>query len=269
MAIVPQPYSYNAGGGCGWSGAAITTDVPGTAVISCSDNEGDPLSGRILTEPRHGTAGSPVTVPASYGHSDITIPYVPDPGYEGYDCVVVEVTDGHGTDFQITVDLWVSPEPLLEEEPVDLPPLPLLPLPPVPSGTDGNTKRVARQALGTRAVKRVHAGLGAEVWARKVLSRDDLVRYGRASGMVVVCTSRCQIRSGSALMAGHPRVRANRQNQVGAMPSEHPQVLSLAIRPSQRRALRRAENPRGRFKVTVNAVGDPASSLTQLIPVSR
>src|SRR5437763_130380 len=96
MAMVPHALPYNGGGGCGWSGAEVVSPGPGTLRVSCSDDDGDDLSAEVITQPRHGIIAPAVSTPSLYGFSDITIPYVPDPGYEGYDCVEVRITDGHG-----------------------------------------------------------------------------------------------------------------------------------------------------------------------------
>ncbi|MEA2386794.1 MAG: hypothetical protein QOJ22_968, partial [Thermoleophilaceae bacterium] len=131
MAIVPRALPENGGGGCGWSPANVPVGVGGLASVSCSDDDGDPLSAELVSEPLHGTAAPAVVTPGRYGSSDITIPYVPDPGYEGYDCVKVKVTDGNGLVFEIAIDIWVRPAP--PPPPSFIPPLPTLPtLPPLP-----------------------------------------------------------------------------------------------------------------------------------------
>ena len=127
--------------------------------------------------------------PWKYGWNNIDIPYVPEPGYEGYDCVKVRVTDGHGAEMDVVVDIWVAPpRPGLDGPGPYLPPLPPLPpmLPPLPAPPSlpqpplnrQNVRALAQQALGTSSVKRVRRQDGAEVWARSNLSKAELLPAG-------------------------------------------------------------------------------------------
>ena len=126
MAMVPRKLPYNSGGGCGWSPANVVSPGPGLLWAHCNDNEGDDPIVEVITQPRHGTLGPTVVTTGLYGWNDITIPYVPELGYEGYDCVEIKVSDGHGTTFKMTIDIWVK-------APVDLPDLPEVPdLPELP-----------------------------------------------------------------------------------------------------------------------------------------
>jgi hypothetical protein len=273
MAIVPRALPQNGGGWCGWGPAYVTANLPGAASLTCGDDDGDPLSAEIVTEPRHGTTAPAVVTPARYGASTITLPYVPDPGYEGYDCLKVKVSDGHGLVFDLSIDIWVKPTP----PPIELPPLPPVPplptLPPLPQpGTGAGSARVrdmVERVLGTSAVRRLRTRGRAEVWARSKLSRPDLVRYGRAPGLVVVCSTRCQIRADSKLATGVRSVRASRRRTVVAATSRQPQMLWLTVGRAERRALRRAGKARAEFRVSIRPAGGPASSLKPSIPVSR
>jgi hypothetical protein len=264
MAIVPRALPENGGGGCAYGPADVVTDAPGAVMLDCSDDDGDPLSVEILSAPRHGSAAPAVVTTGFFGVSNITIPYVPDPGYEGYDCVRLKVTDGHGLAFDIAIDIWVRPRPPLVEAPPYLPPLPPLPLP------DASAEPVRAQverALGTTAVRRLHKTRGAEVWARRKLSRRDLRRWGRAPGLVVVCSARCKIRSDSRLATGLRSVRASRGKAVTAASAGQVQVLSLAIGRTERRALSRARKPRAKFSVSVRAGAGRAAAVKRSIPV--
>src|SRR4051794_7400352 len=87
MAITPRELPENGGGHCGWWGSEVTKDVPSTLTLVCGDDDGDPLSVEALTEPQHGTITPPVVTIGRFGESEITIPYAPEPGYEGYDCL--------------------------------------------------------------------------------------------------------------------------------------------------------------------------------------
>ncbi|MEA2438888.1 MAG: hypothetical protein QOH76_312 [Thermoleophilaceae bacterium] len=364
MAVVQRPLPENTGGGCGWSPLEVTGSVPGLGRITCDDNEGDPLSAEVVTEPRHGTAGPAVVTPVRYGASGIAIPYVANVGYEGYDCVKVKVTDGYGTAFDITIDITVRPAapvevdpggppdppsppvppdppvvedpppppappdpPVVEDPPsppappdppvVEDPPSPPVPpdhapppvqqpdpppvqqadppavqqpdpppasspppppvqwMPPVPlpqvepGATSAETRDVVEGILGTTAVRRLRGTGSTQVWARSNLSRRDLVRYGRAPGLVVLCSSRCQIRADSKLATGLRSVRASRGKTALAAVSGQPQVLSLAIRPAERRALRRARKAKAQFAITIRSGGGRARSVKRSIAVSR
>src|SRR5206468_230821 len=106
---------------------------------------------------------------------------------------------GHGLEFTMPIDIWVRPAP---DPPVFAPP-PLPPLPPIPVSDDGlplkRVRSAVQRALDTTAVRRLRNYKGAQVWGRSTLSRHDLVRWGRAPGIVVVCSKRCQIRSEARL----------------------------------------------------------------------
>jgi hypothetical protein len=267
--IVPRELPANGGGSCGWSSSVyVRTGEPGDLRLTCDDGDGDPLSVEIVTEPRHGTLAPAVITPARYGQSDIKIPYVSNVGYEGYDCVKLKVIDGHGLVFEMSFDIWVWPRPPPIETLPPLPPLP--PMAPAQLGARSEPVRnVVERILGTTAVRRLRTAGGGQVWARSELSRRDLVRYGRAPGLVVLCPKRCQIRSDSTLATGLRSIRASRRKTVAAAAAGQPQVLSLAVGRAERRALGRARKARARFKVSIRAAGEPARSLTPSVPVSR
>lgn len=392
MSIIPRA-SANAGGGCGWSPANVVGGVAATVQINCEDNDGDPLTAEVVNDPPHGTTTPPVVSPALYGRDNITVAYLADLAYDGYDCVKVRISDGHGMEFTITVDIWVTagfevpevpevpvvppdvpqvpvdpPEvpqapvdppttdpPAVPDPPADDPPLidpPAIPQPPAPPAddppgapdqpaddapvidppglpevpaTDGpaaddppaadstplpaasghsandepaapdppatapianpvpvvlppplpslptaptarEVRRSVQQALGTRGVKRLRSAGGTQVWARTQVSRSDLLRYGRAPGLVVVCVKRCMIRS-TALLAPTPRraARRSRAETAVAATAGQPQVLSLSITRAERRALRRTPRARAKFTVKVR----PGGSARRSIPLAR
>lgn len=281
MAIAPQAPSENGGGGCGWSPTEVISSVPGSLRLNCSDEEGDSFSADILTEPRHGTATPAVITPARYGSSDITIPYVPDPGYEGYDCVKIRVTDAHGLSFDMTLDIWVrqAPPPVMTPPPPPLPPLysppPLASPPPLsfPSPATGTTpepvRTMAQRILGTPSVKRVPTAGGAEVFARTKLSRRDLMRNGQAPSLVAVCTTRCRIRGDAELATGVRSLRSRPREMVAAVTPGQPHVLALTLGTAERRALLRARNARAKFRLSIRAARARPTSLKRSIPVSR
>jgi hypothetical protein len=270
MQMVPRPYSENGGGSCGWSGADVPIGVPAELRASCSDGDGDPLSAEIVTQPRHGTVGPIVITPERYGSNRIAIPYAPAAGYEGYDCITVKVSDGHGLVFDLPFDIWVRRAPV----PIALPPLPPMPpLPTLPGGGSGPgglpVRAVAEQALGTRSVRRLGEVAGAQVWARATLSQRDLVRYGRAAGLVVVCAKRCKISSESRLLTGLRSAHSARRKSLLASTPGQPQVLMLTASRSERRALRRARRPKARFTLRIRAAGARPGSVTRLMRVAR
>jgi hypothetical protein len=123
MRVVPDGVDY--GAGCGYSGVATTQGVPARLWANCSDSEGDPISAEIVDGPDHGTAAPPVATPALYGRTEFTIGYVPDPAFTGIDCVVLEVTDGHGNPMRLEIDIFVNPAPVVGpiEPPIEVPPV--------------------------------------------------------------------------------------------------------------------------------------------------
>jgi hypothetical protein len=279
LAMVPKPLPENFGGGCGWSPANIVTNVPGTVLLSCDDREGDPLSVEVLTEPRHGVRAEPVVRPWKYGSNIIEIPYVPAPGYEGYDCVKVRVTDGHGSEMNVAVDIWVAPPrpgqdgagpyvPPVPPLPPLLPPLPAPPSLPQPPLNRENARVLAQRALGTSSVKRVRRQDGAEVWARSNLSKAELLRRGRAPGLAVICLVDCRIRSDSTL-AGVRSLKATRHKAAAAKTAGQAHIVSLDLTRPEQRALRRARRPRATFNLNVRAAGGRARALHRSIPIGR
>jgi hypothetical protein len=269
MWIKPRPLPTNGGGGCGYSTASVTVNVPSELWINCSDQDGDPFAVEIVRAPQHGTITPAVLTPALYGSEQITIPYVPDAGYVGYDCVQVKITDGNGLEFDIPIDIWVAPPPP-PVEPPDLPDLPPLPRPPIDVELDPQAVREqVSEALGTTAVKRIRKAVGLEVWARRELSRRDLLRRGQAPGIALICRRRCQARTVATLSTGQRALRATRSKAVTAATAGRLHVVSLSVGRSQRRVLRRGRAVRGEFKLSVRPLGGERSSLQRSIPVAR
>jgi hypothetical protein len=269
FAITPVAPSENWGGGCGWSGGYFLVGAPGTLKASCDDAEGDPLTVEVVREPRHGTATPPVLTPGKFGYTDITVPYVPNPGYEGYDCVELRITDGHGSEHKIVIDINVAPAPPPFTPPDwQLPPLP--PLPPI--GVDLTPKEVkvmAQQILGTKDLKRVHSADGAQVWARSKLSRKELMRKGQAAGVVVVCSKKCKIRGDAVLANGDRVLRTSRRKTAASTSRGQPHVLALTLTPGDRKALGRAKKPQAKFNVTLRPAGGTTASLKRTIAFGK
>ena len=65
MAIVPRELPANGGGGCGWGSAGTQTNVPGELHFNCDDEEGDPLSARVITRAERTTTPARSLQPAS------------------------------------------------------------------------------------------------------------------------------------------------------------------------------------------------------------
>lgn len=270
MAMTPVPLPENNGGWCGSGYGSVTAGTPGTLTVSCDDNEGDTVSARVVREGRHGVTGPPVVTPAKYGSQDVTIPYVPEPGYEGYDCVELLVTDGHGSEYKIAIDVWIYPKWELPP----MPPLPTLPppptLPPLPADlSPKEVKTLASQMLGSEHVKQVHVDGGAQVWARSKLSRKELMRKGQAPGIVVVCSRKCKVRGDAALANGSRALRTSRRKTAAAVAARQPHVMSLALGPAERRALGRAKKPQAKFNLNIRAGGGKTTSLKRSIPVGK
>jgi len=271
MAIIPRALPENMGGVCQTGGNYLEIGVPGTVSARCTDDDGDPLTAEVVIAPKHGTAGPPLVTQTTFGDQQITLPYLPNGEFNGYDCVKLKVSDGHGFSTEIVVDIHVVASPPTSWD--YGPPMPAWPpmLPPggpMPPLNPQAIRTMAQRALGTGAVKRVRRGGGSEVWARSKLSKGDLLRNGRAPAMAVICLVNCQIRS-DATLAGLPSVKAARRKASAARTPGQTHVVTLDLTKREQRALRRARKPRGSFKVSVRPAGGKAQPLTRSIPVAR
>jgi hypothetical protein len=278
------PVTTNYGGSCGWSAAEIAAGIAGAVAVQCEDEEGDPFTVDVVTPPQHGTVTSPVVTPGRFGWSDISVPYVADPGYEGYDCVQLSVSDGHGRSMQLKVDIWVRPPVSLP--PLPPPPLPLPPPPPLPELPEPpelpqspphsqmpiqptEIQQAAVEALGTTSIAPAAQSGTANVVVRKSVSRRALLRYGEAPAMLVVCSARCEIRSESRLLTGAKAARVTRHRTVDATAGGRPRVVALTLTPTERRALRRAHRAKARFNVTVKPDRGPGTVVRRTIKITR
>ncbi len=241
--------------------------VPGTFRLECDDEDGDPLFVVMEKPPLHGIASPAIVTPSRFGSYDIQIPYLSDPGYLGYDCMVVTITDGIGEGMKLTLEMDVR-EPLPEPTPfpeITLPPP--ISIPPV--GIDRKSEmRAAQKALGTTAVDKVRTRGGASVWARDELNRDDLIDYGRAPAMVVICRRKCQVRSGSVLGrkgSAPGRLRYAKSARYGN--ARDLQLVSLAIGREQRSDLRRRGALEGKFRLNIRPDGARPTRVERAIPV--
>jgi hypothetical protein len=109
--------------------------------------------------------------------------------------------------------------------------------------------------LGTKSVRRLPSAPGVQVWAATRLSRQALLRGGRAPGVVVVCRAGCRLRSSMALDLGRRARKANRVHTAAAIRAGQSRVLWASVAPRERPALRRARRPRAAFSVTVRPAG--------------
>jgi hypothetical protein len=110
---------------------------------------------------------------------------------------------------------------------------------------------LARQVVGTRAVK-VPGPAGAQVHAAPQLSRRELLRTGRAAGMVVACPAGCTVRADAELRTSRrTRARPSRTRTAVEVPPGHAQPVWVKVRREDRARLRRARSPRASFRVDV------------------
>jgi hypothetical protein len=273
MAIVPRALPENGGGYCSTGGNYLEIGVPGTVTARCNDDDGDPLTAEVIQAPKHGTAGPPVVTPTTFGEQEITLPYLPNGDFDGYDCLKLRVSDGHGFTTELVVDIHV-----VASAPTswNYPPPPMIPpggpmFPPggpMPPLNPQAIRTMAQRALGTGSVKRVSRGGGSEVWARSKLSKAHLLRDGRAPAMAVICLVQCQIRS-DATLAGLPSVKAARRKASAARTPGQTHVVTLDLTKREQRALRRARRPRGSFKLSVRPAGGKTQPVSRSIPVGR
>lgn len=219
----PVPDGVDDGGGCGWGPADTPPDVPTTVSVTCTDSEGDPISARIVRAPEHGTASLPLLTPAPYGQTTIEVPFVPDAGFTGVDCIVLEIGDGR-MNSTIQVDINVREQPAYEppappEMPVspEPPGVPLPPVPPPPGsfvpGATSWTSAAPRPTDATRSVRTpapsfstagASAGASTPVAdARRALGTRDVVLV-RKAGALRVYADRAAWRRGVALDARTP-----------------------------------------------------------------
>lgn len=173
----------------GAGGYAVTTpqDTPRTGTVSGSDAEGDTLTYAAGTGPAHGS----VTIDAGTG----AWIYTPDAGFNGGDRFQVQVSDGHGGNTLVWVDVTVqaAPPPLPLPEPTPLPTgLPTLertaapiatPAVPTPQAFDSALRNGAAEPL---LVIDSRATLAVDITPRIDQSADLSDIYTRPSGFRIV-----------------------------------------------------------------------------------
>lgn len=273
FAIVPHDDSFNSGGGCGWWPIDTAPDTAGEARMICDDGDGDPLSAEVVDGPLHGTAGPPAIVADLFGQSRITVPYTPAPGYKGYDCIQVLVSDGHGMATKIQVDISVRDlRPASMPAPSPPPPVAVATVPRSADDTAGSsTKRtpVAARLLGTNAVARIAAArTTARIWAPKHLSKRGLLLKQSVPGLAVICPRDCEVRA-EVRLAGGPghRRRGRRQQAVLLGVAGQASVMSLFADRADRRLLRLPERPVALFRLRVRVGQGAPVIVRRVVPV--
>jgi hypothetical protein len=169
--------------GCSTDAAKTTAGTPGLVHVACADDDGDDLTATVTRAPQHGAAARPLLSPAPYGWSDIAVAWTPAPGYVGIDTLGLRVSDGHGVQADISVDLYVYAG---AAHSAALPASGILGV--------GQSKAIspleqARRALGTRAVVLVRRLGDARVFARR---RGPAARAG-GKALAVTCPLRCRV----------------------------------------------------------------------------
>jgi hypothetical protein len=214
-------------GGCSWFADPTSRGLPTTVLGGCDDDEGDPIDVKVVKQPEHGTIGAPVSTPALYGREHIRLAYVPDPGFVGIDCVVLEVNGEFVHSIDVVVDeLPASPvevpdvpapelplpddgtvfTPLPEdpsppadahEPPTPRPETPAAPSTPAPRApaipARPSSRAAAAAALGGADVVVVRRLGSARVWAARSSVRRGLPRSGGAA-LAVTCEAVCPVR---------------------------------------------------------------------------
>ena len=173
--------------GCATDTANTTAGTPGLVHISCADDDGDDLKATVTRAPQHGAAAQPVLSPAPYGWNDIAVAWTPEPGYVGIDTLGLRVSDGHGVQVDISVDLYVYAG---EARAAALPAGGVL--------GEGQSKPIspadqARIALRTRDVVLVRRLGSARVFARRAAVRRGLAARARSTALAVTCPLRCRV----------------------------------------------------------------------------
>lgn len=289
--LTPRTMPANGYGGCGWYSLGVPPDVPGTLNLRCDDTDGDALSAEVVDGPSHGTVGPPAVLEGLYGVQTIAIPYVPDPGHLGYDCVKVRISDGHGWMTETVVDIDVDeryrPAPDIPRLPVplpDLPPIPV-PLPGTPTSLPGlpglpgggaapspaSLRAEAQDALMTLKVRRLDLDLPVEVWAPAKLSRGRMLAQGRVPSFFVACPKGCTARSLARLLAGKSRraVLAGRHGSFVEASPGHAATIWLDLARGERRALRVGRHAEAAFTLGVRVAGSPRKTLRPRLRIGR
>jgi hypothetical protein len=96
--ITVDATATNAPPTCGAGTTTVTDGSPVTALVGCSDPDGEPVTVSTVLAPAHGTLGSWAPVPGwSLGAT-----YTPTAGFVGADLIAFQATDSHGATSAVT-----------------------------------------------------------------------------------------------------------------------------------------------------------------------
>ncbi len=255
MQMVPTAPPTNHYGGCGAYNNSTTPGTPVTIELTCSDEDGDPLTATIIEPPMHGTADDPTIGPWKLGYDTVRVRYTPNESFRGIDLFTVRVGDEHGYSYDyelpITVDVADPPPPPIEWTPG-----------PDPDGwhwspdawrrqfentppSEGQAKAItpaeqARRALRTRSVRLVRRLGSAAVYA----PRRPLKAAPRVRALAVTCAVRCNLNS----VGGLNGARAAKRVRTRVTPGRAKLVV-LRMTPKQRHRLRRTRRAKAVFRI--------------------
>jgi hypothetical protein len=189
--------------GCSPETAKTTAGAPGVIRFSCADDDGDALEATVTKAPEHGALAPPLLSPARYGWDDVAIAWSPQPGFVGIDEAGLRVTDGHGVQVDLSVDLYVYPAAAAQPA---APALPATGEPSVGQAPAVSPADQARVALGTRDVALVRRLGDARVFARRAAVRGGLAPRAGSTALAVTCPLTCQLVTQARAARGSARL---------------------------------------------------------------
>jgi CxxC motif-containing protein len=219
-------------------------DAPGITVpLPCTDPDGDPLTGRRLSDPQHGTIG--------FDAGNLT--YTPVVGFSGDDAITIVADDNrYGTSSPTTLHVLVTP--------------------PNPRGPGGAPTAVPAKGLTTAAAKPTAAAQAAALLGAKgkpvALGLGDAAQgYVTAAKsvtpgarlVVVVCPKGCSVAVDARLAlrgtAAQPRRTLKLAPRVLTVTAARPGVVKLQLTKAQRTRLTRAKRGTLALALTAKAGG--------------
>ncbi len=201
--------------GCATKAGQTTAGTPGIVRLSCLDDEGDELLATVTRAPAHGVAAAPALTHARYGWDDVAIAWTPEPGFVGIDSLGVRVSDGHGVQVDLTINLYsYAPEAGAG---------PNAGLPASGRPAVGQAKAVApidqaRRALKARDVVLVRRVGDARVFARRSQIRRGLAPRTGSTALAVTCPLACRV--DARVQAAAKPARAARLGRTTATPAK-------------------------------------------------
>ena len=273
LTMRPQPPSANVPGTCRGDGRVVATqqNMPVELVLSCQDEDGDPLTASVVTPPAQGSVSAPVVSTAYGGGQHVRLTWTPDPAREGRDAVVLAISDGYGGRTEVVQELEAHgpsylrlPPPtslpgLVPPRPPVPPPSPPAPAPQGPASTAGgglaSLADGARAALGTEDVRLRRRVGAARVYVPGTAADAGLpARDAVVWPLAVACPAACAVRATSWTSGTDPR------SQTLALAPGTARALELRLTPAQRRAIRRTRGDAASFRITVRPAGGRAVS---------